>query len=134
MALLFFYNMGNCPDEKIIKIFASIYLSGLINSYSHKIQNPGIDSTTRILPCAFHKEQVSSNIFYCTVCLYVLFSKDCIIFTFIDHFFQIGTGFNRTFGLRLFEITFGRVEIPLQQFQHASVVQRRTRLCISLSK
>jgi len=38
--------MGNCPDEKIIKIFASIYLSGLINSYSHKIQNPGIDSTT----------------------------------------------------------------------------------------
>lgn len=44
--LTFFYNMGNCPDEKIIKIFASIYLSGLINSYSHKIQNPGIDSTT----------------------------------------------------------------------------------------
>ena len=35
--------MGNCPDEKIIKIFASIYLSGLINSYSHKIQNPGYE-------------------------------------------------------------------------------------------
>ena len=25
-----------------------------------------------------------------------------------------------------------KVEIPLQKFQHASVVQRRTRLCISL--
>ena len=45
---------------------------------------------------------------------------------------KIGSGFDGILGLCLFEIILSRVEVPLQQFQYASVVQRRTRLCIGL--
>ena len=111
----------------------SIYLSGLINSYSHKIQNPGIDSTTPDFTFAlFTKNKFLLTSFIVLFVYMSYFYKDCFILTFIGHFFQIGSGFDGTFGLCLFEIILSRVEVPLQQFQYASVVQRRTRLCIGL--